>query len=145
MLHAVDYIMDTFPIVNRKDEKKYGEYRTKRLILEYCDAMQRAKEMGKPYKTILDPAPGPPADDHGYFLPIPEWKPGQPKPPNWPSHIHPPKGCETALLAMALPTYPQQESENKRSSKTFHSRQVYNRVLGEWQRLIWEFCLQNAR
>lgn len=39
----VDYIMDTFPIVKRKDEAKYGEYRTKRLILEVYDAMREAK------------------------------------------------------------------------------------------------------
>ena len=30
---AVDYIMDTFPIVKRKDEEKYGSYRTKEMIL----------------------------------------------------------------------------------------------------------------
>lgn len=35
----VDYIMDTFPIVRRKDEAEYGEYRTKRLILEAYDRM----------------------------------------------------------------------------------------------------------
>jgi hypothetical protein len=28
------YILDTFPIVKRKDEAEYGEYRTKRIILE---------------------------------------------------------------------------------------------------------------
>jgi hypothetical protein len=28
------YILDTFPIVKRKDEAEYGEYRTKRMILE---------------------------------------------------------------------------------------------------------------
>jgi hypothetical protein len=28
------YILDTFPIVRRKDEEWYGEYRTKRMILE---------------------------------------------------------------------------------------------------------------
>jgi hypothetical protein len=27
-------ILETFPIVKRKDEAKYGEYRTKRLVLE---------------------------------------------------------------------------------------------------------------
>ncbi|MFW0786139.1 hypothetical protein AAFP35_16650 [Gordonia sp. CPCC 206044] len=35
----VDYIMDTFPIVKRKDEADFGEYRTKRLILEAFDRM----------------------------------------------------------------------------------------------------------
>jgi len=33
------YILDTFPIVRRKDEERYGEYRTKRLVLETYDAL----------------------------------------------------------------------------------------------------------
>jgi hypothetical protein len=37
----VDYIMETFPIVKRKDEKLYREYRTKRVILEMYDEMRR--------------------------------------------------------------------------------------------------------
>ena len=37
--NAVEYIMETFPIVKRKDEKEYGQYRTKRRILEIYDAM----------------------------------------------------------------------------------------------------------
>lgn len=53
-----DYILETFPIVKRKDIARYGEYRTKNLILEIYDAMQRAKEAGQPYQTILDPSPG---------------------------------------------------------------------------------------
>ena len=55
----VSYIMDAFPIVKRKDEQKYGEYRTKRVILECYDAMAEAMKTGRPYQTILDP---PPAD-----------------------------------------------------------------------------------
>ncbi|NIQ13072.1 MAG: hypothetical protein GTO02_01275, partial [Candidatus Dadabacteria bacterium] len=35
----VDYVMETFPIVRRKDEQEYGEYRTKRFILEIYDEM----------------------------------------------------------------------------------------------------------
>lgn len=54
----VDYIMDTFPIVKRKDIAEHGEYRTKRLILEVYDAMQRAIDTGTEYQTILDPPPG---------------------------------------------------------------------------------------
>lgn len=54
----VDYILDTFPIVKRKDEKEFGEYRTKRLILEVYDAMAEAMRTGSPYQTILDPPPG---------------------------------------------------------------------------------------
>ncbi len=57
---AVDYIMDTFPIVKRKDEEKYnGDYRTKRVILEIYDAMATAIRTGQPYLTRLNP---PPAD-----------------------------------------------------------------------------------
>jgi hypothetical protein len=33
------YILDTFPIVRRKDEAQFGEFRTKRLILENYDAL----------------------------------------------------------------------------------------------------------
>ncbi|MET0063029.1 MAG: N-6 DNA methylase [Candidatus Thiodiazotropha endolucinida] len=57
---AVGYILDTFPIVRRKDEEQHGEYRTKRVILEIYDAMQEAISTGQPYQTRLDPPPGPP-------------------------------------------------------------------------------------
>ncbi len=53
----VDYIMETFPIVKRKDEAQHGEYRTKRVILEIYDAMQQAIDAGQPYQTLLDPPP----------------------------------------------------------------------------------------
>ena len=33
------YILDTFPIVRRQDEKEFGNYRTKRLILAYMNAL----------------------------------------------------------------------------------------------------------
>lgn len=54
----VDYIMDTFPIVRRKDEAACGEYRTKRVILEMYDAMAEAVSSGVPYVTPIDPPPG---------------------------------------------------------------------------------------
>ncbi|MBW1910675.1 MAG: class I SAM-dependent DNA methyltransferase, partial [Deltaproteobacteria bacterium] len=59
-----DYIMETFPIVRRKDEQKYGEYRTKRVILECYDAMAEAMKTGRPYQTILDPPPADPRVAH---------------------------------------------------------------------------------
>ena len=62
--HDVAYIMDTFPIVCRKDEAKYGEYRTKRLILEVYDRMAEAIESGQPYETLLDPPPADPSLCH---------------------------------------------------------------------------------
>jgi hypothetical protein len=56
--------MDTFPIVRRKDEEKYGEYRTKRAILEIYDEMAEAIRTGIPYKTRLDPPPADPKCCH---------------------------------------------------------------------------------
>ncbi len=60
----VDYILDTFPIVRRNDEKKYGDYRTKLVILDLYDRLQRAIDTGKHYQTLLDPPPGDPRCCH---------------------------------------------------------------------------------
>lgn len=38
----MDYILDTFPIVKRKDEAKFGSYRTKELVLDLYDRMATA-------------------------------------------------------------------------------------------------------
>ena len=57
--HAVDHIMETFPIVRKKDIEAHGAYRTKDTILSIYDDMAEAIRMGKPYRTRLDP---PPAD-----------------------------------------------------------------------------------
>jgi hypothetical protein len=38
----VDFILDTFPIVKESDVARYGDYRTKLLVLEYYDAMTPA-------------------------------------------------------------------------------------------------------
>ena len=54
----MDYIMETFPIVRRKDEKVFGEYRTKRVILEVFDELGRAMETGEVYRTRLVPGAG---------------------------------------------------------------------------------------
>jgi len=34
------YILDTFPIVRRKDEARWGEYRTKRLVMEGFERLE---------------------------------------------------------------------------------------------------------
>lgn len=82
---AVDYIMETFPIVNRKDQKKHGEYRTKRVILEIYDAMQQAIDARQPPNPPR-PTPGPPTDPAGNSIPMDQWDPN-----NWPKHIHKPR------------------------------------------------------
>jgi hypothetical protein len=60
----VDYIMDTFPIVKRKDQTKYGSYRTKEKILEIYEKMSTAITDKKPYETALDSPPAVPSVAH---------------------------------------------------------------------------------
>lgn len=40
------YVLDTFPIVRRKDEAEYGEYRTKRLVLAAYDRLAGSDLVG---------------------------------------------------------------------------------------------------
>ena len=54
----VDYIMDTFPIVQRHDVNRDGEYRTKRLILENYKALRDCTDRGTNFVSTLDPVPG---------------------------------------------------------------------------------------
>ncbi len=66
------YILDTVPIVKRKDIKRTtitdengnisqpGTYITKDTILSIYDEMQTAINTGQPYQIRLDPPPGPP-------------------------------------------------------------------------------------
>ena len=67
----------------------------RRVGVKAFGATTEAMKMGKPYQTRLDPAPGPPADAEGDFLSLPEWKPSDPRPANWPPHIHAPRIEET--------------------------------------------------
>ncbi len=101
--HAVEYIMDTFRIVKRKDVEKYGTYRTKDTILEIYDEMQAAmaenatavaagRQPTARYRTRLNPPPGPPADAAGNFIPMAQWDPA-----HWPSHIHQPREAVVAV------------------------------------------------
>lgn len=48
-----DYMMETFPIVKRKDIAAQGEYRTKRLVLGTYDAVADAIETGVPYESLF--------------------------------------------------------------------------------------------
>lgn len=81
--HAIEYIMSTFPIVKRRDEEKYGEYRTQSRILEIYDEMMQCLATGSEYKSHLNPPPGPPCDVDGNYIPVAQWDVN-----HWPSHIH---------------------------------------------------------
>lgn len=111
---AIDYIMDTFPIVRRKDEEKFGEYRTKRVILEIYDAMQEATQTGQLYETRLDPPPGPPMDAHGNFVSYAAIA------NNPPPHIHAPRGVER-LVAADLDTLPDDAWQRPRADQRAES------------------------
>ena len=55
---------ETFSIVKRRDEEKYGHYHTKALILDVYRKMAEAIATGVPYETILDPPPADPRVAH---------------------------------------------------------------------------------
>ncbi len=55
----VDYIMSTFPIVQRKDEAAHGAYRTRDRILEIYDGMASGE-----WVSALDPLPADPRAAH---------------------------------------------------------------------------------
>jgi hypothetical protein len=100
---AVEHIMETFPIVKRRDIKRTevkndagevvqeGTYITKDTILEIYDEMTEAIRTGQAYQTRLDPPPGPPARSDGTFIPMAQWDQLD---PHLISHIHPPKEAE---------------------------------------------------
>lgn len=65
------YILDTFPIVRKNDEKTYGHYRTKTQILSVYTAMAQAIQQNTPYSTILTPPPADPSQMHPPKAPAP--------------------------------------------------------------------------
>lgn len=54
----IDYILDSFNLVSKRDISKHGEFRTKRLILEAYEAMHAAMDTGIPFESTLNPPPG---------------------------------------------------------------------------------------
>jgi hypothetical protein len=51
-----DYVIETFPIIRRNDQKAFGRYRTKDTILEIYDAMGEAARTKQAYQARLRPA-----------------------------------------------------------------------------------------
>jgi hypothetical protein len=66
---AVEHIIETFPIVKRKDEKQFGRYRTKETILNIYDRIATAIAGGPPFETLLDPPPADQSVTHSPDLP----------------------------------------------------------------------------
>ena len=63
-LDDAEFILDTFLNVRKTDEREFGEYRTKRLILEIYGEMAEAIRTGRPYQTRLEPPPADPRVAH---------------------------------------------------------------------------------
>lgn len=63
-IYGENFPGETFRVLKDKEIKKYGEYRTKRLILEVYDAMAEAMKTGVAYQTIVSPPPADPSVAH---------------------------------------------------------------------------------
>ena len=87
---AVAYIMETFPIVKKKDIAAHGVYRTKERIIALYDQLQLCLTTNTPFVSALTPPPGPPTNADGSFAALPAWAPNTPRPANYPAHLHPP-------------------------------------------------------
>jgi hypothetical protein len=61
---SASHVIDAFTIVQSREEEAWGEYRTKRVILETYDAMAEAERSGVPYQTRLAPPPADPRVAH---------------------------------------------------------------------------------
>ncbi len=68
-----DWILESFTVLRKYEERDYSEFLTKRLVLTAYDAMAKVKGSGVAYKTILVP---PPADPSLYHL-VPTSEPAQ--------------------------------------------------------------------
>lgn len=54
----VSYVLDTFTVMRKYDERDHGEFRTKRLVLEYYDLLASSIASGVGYVTPISPMPG---------------------------------------------------------------------------------------
>lgn len=59
-----EWLLDSFTVLRKYEETDFGEYRTKRLVLEVFDAITEAKRAGMPYRTRLDPPAADPSCCH---------------------------------------------------------------------------------
>jgi hypothetical protein len=50
-----EYILGTFDVLERADIRQYGEFRTKRVVLERYNALAAASAIGQPYVSPLGP------------------------------------------------------------------------------------------
>ena len=63
-LHGKDFPTETFRVLRETELKQFGEYRSKRVVLEIYDEIAKAIRTGEPYQTRLDPPPADPRVAH---------------------------------------------------------------------------------
>jgi hypothetical protein len=56
----VEWLLDTFTVLQKYEEAEFGEFRTKRAVLEIYTEMTKAKRDGRAYQTRLQPEPAHP-------------------------------------------------------------------------------------
>jgi hypothetical protein len=67
---------ETFRVLKEKEIKKYGEYRTRRLVLTAWERMQQAIDSGTEYVPMVDPPPAHPSMAHPWHDGTPYEGPG---------------------------------------------------------------------
>ncbi|MNJ26310.1 hypothetical protein D3C77_207820 [compost metagenome] len=60
----VDWVLDSFTVLRKYEERDHNEFRTKRLVLAAYDAMAEAKVAGTAYVSPLSPPPADPSLCH---------------------------------------------------------------------------------
>ena len=119
----VEYIMDTFLIVRRKDEAAHGEYRTKRVILEIYDdmaaAMQRAAGEATPVletppATVTRLHPRPRDERPDERRDEPPARPTEPRPQETPSMPLAAEGRSRYAPPSRRQSEPEERTENAR-------------------------------
>jgi hypothetical protein len=59
-----EWLLDSFTVLRKYEERDQREFRTKRVVLEIYDEMATAKLIGGAYRTHLDPVPADPSCCH---------------------------------------------------------------------------------
>ncbi len=75
--NQADWVLDSFTVLRKYEERDHGEFRTRRLVLTAYDAMAEAKTLGTAYRTPLSPPPADIGLCHGAddSKPAPVWQP----------------------------------------------------------------------
>jgi hypothetical protein len=60
----VEWLLESFTVLRKYEERDCKEYRTKRVVLEIYDEMGAAREGGRAYQTHLNPVPAHPSCCH---------------------------------------------------------------------------------